>query len=149
MTNDALSNIANGNASNSIITPSTTISIEISMINATTPSIIINTGIYRCRSAATTITSTVVVTMTTITMIAINTIMIIITSTRLLLLLLLLAFFIHLSMSTNLMMTTIITSLIANVCVNSDRSSTTATIVVVMVSINIKFISNDCGSYQY
>ena len=53
-------------------------------------------------------------------------------------------------MSTNPIMTTIIISIIANVCVHSsDRSSTTATIVVVMVSINIKFITNYCGSYQY
>ena len=47
-------------------------------------------------------------------------------------------------------MTTIISSTIAHVCVNSsDLSSTAATIVVVMVSINIKFITNYCGSYQY
>ena len=53
-------------------------------------------------------------------------------------------------MSTNQIMTTIIVSILANVCVNrSDRSSATATIVVVMVSINIKFIANYCGSYQY
>ena len=45
-------------------------------------------------------------------------------------------------------MTTIISSTIAHVCANSsDRSSTTATIVA--VSINIKFITNYCGSYQY
>ena len=56
------------------------------MINATIPSIIINTGIYLL-TAVTTITVTVVVTITTIPMIAINTLMIIITSTRLLLLL--------------------------------------------------------------
>ena len=69
MMNNTLSNIANSNASNSI---STTIVIEISMINATIPSIIINTGIHRCRTAVTTITITVVVTVTTITMIAID-----------------------------------------------------------------------------
>ena len=48
-------------------------------------------------------------------------------------------------------MTTIIVSIIANVCVNSsDRSSsTTATIVVAMVSINIMCITIYCGSYQY
>ena len=47
-------------------------------------------------------------------------------------------------------MTTIIISIIANVCVNStDRGSTTTTIVVVMVSINVKFSTNYCGSYQY
>ena len=47
-------------------------------------------------------------------------------------------------------MTTIIISIIANVSVNSsDRSSTTTTIVVAMVSINIKFITNFGGSYQY
>ena len=56
----------------------------------------------------------------------------------------------NLSMSTNPIMTTIIISIIANVCVNSsDRSSTTTTMVVVVVSINIKFITNYCGSYQY
>ena len=88
MITNTLSNIANSNASNCIITPSTTIIIEISMTNATKPSIIINTGVNRCRTAVTTITITVVVTITTIAMIAINTILIIITSTRLLLLLL-------------------------------------------------------------
>ena len=87
MINNTLSNIANSNAGNSIIIPSTTIIIEISKISATIPSIIINTGINRCRTAVATITVTVVVTVTTITMIAINTIMIIITSSRLLLLL--------------------------------------------------------------
>ena len=51
MIHNTLSNIANSNASNSIITPSTTIIIEISMINATIPSIIINTAINRCRTA--------------------------------------------------------------------------------------------------
>ena len=89
MINNTLSNIASSNASNRIITPSTTITIEISMINATIPSIIINTGIKRCRTAVTTFIITVVVTITTITMIAINTIMIIIPSTRLLFLLVL------------------------------------------------------------
>ena len=87
MINHTLSNIANRIASNSIITPTTTIIIEISMINATIPSIIVNTGISHCRTAVTTITVTVVVTITTMTMIAVNTIMIIIASTRLLLLL--------------------------------------------------------------
>ena len=81
--------IANSTASNSIITLSTTIVIEISMINATIPSIIENTAINRCRTAVTTITITVVITITTIPMIVINTIMIIIASTRLLLLLVL------------------------------------------------------------
>ena len=53
-------------------------------------------------------------------------------------------------MSANPVMTTTVVSIIANVCVNSsDRSSTTATIVVVMVSINLKFITSYCGSYQY
>ena len=53
-------------------------------------------------------------------------------------------------MTTNPLMTTTIISTIANVCVNSsDRSGTTATIVVVMVSINIKFITNYCDSYQH
>ena len=87
---NTLRNIASSNASNSIITISTTIILEIKMINATIPSIIIiNTGINRCRTAVTTIAITVVVTIATITMIAINTIMMIITSTRLLLLLIL------------------------------------------------------------
>ena len=84
MTNNTLSNIANSRASISIITPSASIILEISMINATMPSIIINVGINRCGTAVTTFTITVVVTITTIAMIAINTIMIIITSTRLL-----------------------------------------------------------------
>ena len=86
MINNTLSNIANS-AGNSIITPRTPIVLEISVINATIPPIIIDTGMNRYRTAVTTITITVVVTITTITMIAINTIMIIITSTRLLLLL--------------------------------------------------------------
>ena len=43
MINNTLSNIANSNVSNSIITPSITIIIEISMVNAIIPSIIINT----------------------------------------------------------------------------------------------------------
>ena len=89
------------------------------MINATIPSIIIDTGINPCRTAVPTSTITVVVTTTTITMIAINTIMIIITSTKLLLLLVL-TFVIHISMSTNPIATTIIISIIAaNVYVNS------------------------------
>ena len=41
MINNTLSNIANSNAGNSTIIPSTTIIIEISMISATIPSIII------------------------------------------------------------------------------------------------------------
>ena len=92
MINATLSNIASSHASNQIMTPSTTIIIEISMINTIMPSIIIHTGINRCRTAVTTITITVVVTITTITMIAINTTMIIITSTRLLILLVLTVF---------------------------------------------------------
>ena len=53
-------------------------------------------------------------------------------------------------MSTNPTMTTIIISIMANFCVNSsDRSNTTATIVVVMVSVNTKFSANYCGLYQY
>ena len=82
MMHNTLSTIASSNASNRIITTSPTIIVEISMINATIPSIIINTGINRCRTAVTTITITAVVTSTNITMIAINTIVIIITSTR-------------------------------------------------------------------
>ena len=80
----------NSNVSNSIIAPSTTIIIQRSMIYAITPSIIMNTGVNRCRTAVTTIAITVVVTIATVTMIAINTLMTIITSTRLLLLPLLL-----------------------------------------------------------
>ena len=81
MNNNTLSNIASSCATYRIITPSTTITIEISMINATLPSIRTNTGTNRCRTAVTTSASTitVVVTIATITMIAINTIMIIIT----------------------------------------------------------------------
>ena len=53
-------------------------------------------------------------------------------------------------MRTNPTMTTLIISIVANVCVNSsDRSSTTTATVVVVVSINIRFITNYCGSYQY
>ena len=59
------------------------------MINATIPSIIINTGINRCRTAVTTITITVVGTTTIFAMVAIFPAMIIITSTRRLLLLVL------------------------------------------------------------
>ena len=92
MINNTLSNIASSHASNKIITPSTTIIIEISTISATIPSIIINTGIRSCRTAVITITITVVVIITTVTMIAINTLMIIITSARLLLLLVLFFF---------------------------------------------------------
>ena len=39
MIHSTLSNIANGNASNRIITPSTIIILETSMINATIPSV--------------------------------------------------------------------------------------------------------------
>ena len=42
MINNTLNNIATSNASHSIIAPSTTIVIEISMINATFPAIITN-----------------------------------------------------------------------------------------------------------
>ena len=83
MIKNTLSNIANSTASNSIVTPSTTIIIEMSMINAIIPSIIINAGINLLADVPT-ITIPVVVTITTITMIAINTIMINITSTSLL-----------------------------------------------------------------
>ena len=94
MNKNILSNMANINAHNAIITPSTTIIIEISMVNAIIPSIMLNT-----RTVATTITVAVVVTVTTITMIAINIIIIIITSTR--------RFFMNISMRTNPIMTTI------------------------------------------
>ena len=85
--NNTRSNIANIHAHNKIITPSTTRTVETSLGSATIPSIILNTGINRCRTAVTTIIITVVVAITTITMIASNTIIIIMTSTRLLLLL--------------------------------------------------------------
>ena len=75
MINSTLSIIANINAHSSIMTPSTTRIIEISMVNAILPSFIINTGIHRCRTVVTTITITVVVITTTITMIAINTVL--------------------------------------------------------------------------
>ena len=57
--NNILSIIANMNADDSIITPSTTIILEISMVNATTPSIIVNTGINHCRTVVSTITVSV------------------------------------------------------------------------------------------
>ena len=75
--------IANINAHNGIITPSTTMIIEISMVIASIPSIIVNAGINDCRTVVTTITITVVVIITTSTMIAMNTIVIMITSARL------------------------------------------------------------------
>ena len=87
--NSTLSISANTNAHHSVITPSTAITIEISMVDAIISSIIISTGINRCRTVVSTITITVVVIVTTITMIAIDTIIIIVTSTRLLSLLLL------------------------------------------------------------
>ena len=52
-------------------------------------------------------------------------------------------------MNTNPIMTTIMSSVIANVCVNSSDRSSTTTIIVVMVSLNIKITTNYCGSYQY
>ena len=67
---NSLSDIATSNASNSIITLSTTIIIETSM-NATIPSIIINTGINRCRTAVTTTTITTTTTTTTATIITV------------------------------------------------------------------------------
>ena len=137
MISNTLSNIVNGNASNGTITLSTTITIEISMINASIPSMIINTGIHHCKSAVTTIAVTVVVTITTITMLAMNSIMVIVTSTRLLLRLFLICF-INLSISITPTLTTIIISIIADVCVNSNhRGSTTTSTAVVMVSFNI------------
>ena len=84
--------IVNVNAHNSINTPSATIIIEISMVNGIIPTIIINTGINRCRTVVTTIGITVVVIFTTATMLAINTI-VIITGARLLILLLLMTDF--------------------------------------------------------
>ena len=53
-------------------------------------------------------------------------------------------------MSINPLMTIIIISIIANVYVNSsDRRFTTTSVIAVIVSINIKFSTNYCGSYQY
>ena len=62
MINNILNIIANINARNSIITPSTTRIIKISMANAILPSITIDTGIIRCGTVATTITISVAVT---------------------------------------------------------------------------------------
>ena len=68
MVNSTLSIIANINAHhNSMITPSTGIIIQMSMVNAIIPSIIITTCINHCRAVVTTITSTVVI-ITTSTM---------------------------------------------------------------------------------
>ena len=92
MIDSTLSTSANDSAHNDIITPSTTIVIELSTVSAMILSII-NTGIHRCRAVVTTITSTVVVLSTTLTMIAINTITLIITSTRMLSLLFLTVLF--------------------------------------------------------
>ena len=70
-------------------------------------------------------------------MIAVNTMIIMITSTRLLLLLLLTVFF-NISVSADPTLTTIMTSIISNICVDSgDRSGATTNITVVMVGINI------------
>ena len=70
MMNNTLSIISNANAHNSIISPSTTIIIEGSMVNAFIPSILINHGINHCTTVVTTITITVAFIITTITMIA-------------------------------------------------------------------------------
>ena len=64
---------------NCTITPSTTIIIKISMVNAIIPSLILNMSINCCKTVVTTVTITAVV---TITMVAINIITIIITSAR-------------------------------------------------------------------
>ena len=88
MVNNTLNNIANINAHSGTITPGITRIIEISMVNAIIPSIILFTGINHCRTVVTTITTTVVGIIATTTMIASNTIIIIIASTSLLLLLL-------------------------------------------------------------
>ena len=56
MINSTLCIIANITAHDSLITPSTTMIIEISMVIAIIPSVIINTGINRCRTLVTTIT---------------------------------------------------------------------------------------------
>ena len=136
-----LNTTANINAHNSILTASTKIIIEISMINATIPSIIINTGVNHCRTVLTTIAITVVViTITTI---------ITITNTRLLFLLLLTVFVF--GVSTNPIVTTSTTSIISNICVNSsDRSSAITTIAVAMVGIKIQFTTtNYCCSHYY
>ena len=62
MISNILSIVANISAHKGIIAPSTTTVIEISMVNATIPSIIFHTGIYRRRTAVTTITITAAVT---------------------------------------------------------------------------------------
>ena len=113
---NTLSIIANNNAQNSIVTPSTTIIVETSMVNAIIPSITLHAGINRCRTVVSTITVTVVVTITTITMIAINTIIIIITSTRAVMLAITNNFLGNTSMSTNPIATTISTSITTNMC---------------------------------
>ena len=85
--------IVNINAHSSSISPSNTILIETSIVSAIIPSMIITTGINRCRTVVTTLAIPVVVIIITITMIANNTTLIIITSTGLLLLLLLCVLF--------------------------------------------------------
>ena len=125
MINSTLSIVANVNAH--IISPGTTI-----------------------RTVVITITITVVVIITTITMIAIKTIIIIITNTRLLLLLLL-AVLKNFSVSAHRIITTITTSIISNICVNSsDRTNATTIITVVMVGISILLLTtNYCCSHYY
>ena len=59
MMNNTLSNIANINAHNSTITPSTSFFNEISMVNAVIPAIIINTYSNPCRTCVTTLTTTI------------------------------------------------------------------------------------------
>ena len=65
MINSTLSIVANTNAQNSIVTSSTTIFIEIRMVNAIIHSVIVNTGFYRCRTVVTAITISFVVSITT------------------------------------------------------------------------------------
>ena len=79
MINNILNISANINAHTCIITPSTTIINEISMVNAILPSMITNIGTNRCKTVVTTIAIPVVVTFYDN---CINTINILITSTK-------------------------------------------------------------------
>ena len=124
MINSTLSMIANINLQNSIITPSTTMIIEISIVNAIIPFIIMNTGINRCRTVVATITITVVAFLPLLRLI------------RLLSSLPILGCcyycyeqFFNISVTTSPIITTLTTSMFSNICVNSST--------VVMVGINI------------
>ena len=137
MINNTLNIVANINARNSIITPSTTITIEISIVNASIPSILIHSGINGCRTVVTAIAIIVVVTLATITMIAKSPLL---SSfpVLVLLLLLVLRIFLSSSVSTNPITTTISTAITNNICVKiNGRSNTTTFVTAVMVGINM------------